>query len=104
MIPRASDKVYNRNSQHPHEPRNLACWNQKWRQCRLLSFDIKGVVHFEFIQQGHTVNQAYYIEILKLCLEKAWTLAQQLDSQPWQCSRLQGTISLKQFLIQKLIT
>jgi len=28
-------------------------------------FDIKFVIHFEFIIQGETVNQAYYAEILK---------------------------------------
>jgi hypothetical protein len=28
-------------------------------------FDIKGIVHFEFIPQGHTVNEAYYMEMLK---------------------------------------
>jgi len=37
-------------------------------------FNIKGIVHHEFIPEGQTVNQAYYVEILnsclKLCVEK----------------------------------
>jgi hypothetical protein len=32
-------------------------------------FDIESVVHFEFIQQGQTVNQAYCVQILKWLLE-----------------------------------
>jgi hypothetical protein len=28
-------------------------------------FDVKGIVHFEFIPQGRTVSQAYYVEIVK---------------------------------------
>jgi hypothetical protein len=27
--------------------------------------DINGTLHFEFIPQGQTVNQTYYVEILK---------------------------------------
>jgi hypothetical protein len=27
---------------------------------------IKGVVHFELIPQGQSINQAYFVEILKL--------------------------------------
>jgi len=28
-------------------------------------FDIKGLVHFEFIQHGQTVNQQFYLEVFK---------------------------------------
>jgi hypothetical protein len=28
-------------------------------------FDINDTVHFEFIPQGQTVNQTYYLELLK---------------------------------------
>jgi hypothetical protein len=35
----------------------------------IILFDIKGTVHFEFIPQGQTVNQAYYVEILKWLYE-----------------------------------
>jgi hypothetical protein len=28
-------------------------------------FEIKDIVHFEFIPQGQTVNQAYYVQIPK---------------------------------------
>jgi len=33
MIPKANDKVCNANSQYPHDPRKLACWNHHWREC-----------------------------------------------------------------------
>jgi len=36
----------------------------------ITSFDIKGILHFGFIPQGQTINQDYYMEILKLCIEK----------------------------------
>jgi hypothetical protein len=32
-------------------------------------FDIKGNIHFEFISQGQTVNQAYYVEVIKWLYE-----------------------------------
>jgi hypothetical protein len=39
----------------------------KMRKAVLITFfDIKGIVHFEFISQGQTVNRAYYLKMLKL--------------------------------------
>ena len=28
-------------------------------------FDIKGLIHFEFVPQGQTVNQQFYLEVLE---------------------------------------
>jgi hypothetical protein len=42
----------------------------------ITSFDIKGIVHFEFILQGQTVNQAYYVEsYVNVCVEKGLKFA-----------------------------
>jgi hypothetical protein len=63
-------------------------------------FDIKGIVHFEFIPQG-SVNQVHHVKISsyrKLSLEKAGDLAHP----PLYCSCSQDPV--KQFLTQKSIT
>jgi hypothetical protein len=36
----------------------------------ITSFDVKDIVHVEFFPQGQIVNQACYVEILKLFPEK----------------------------------
>jgi hypothetical protein len=45
----------------------------RWLQSSSFPPIIKGIVHFQFISQGQTVNPAYYVEILKR-LREAWTL------------------------------
>jgi hypothetical protein len=55
-------------------------------------FNIKDTVHFEFIPQGKTVNQAYY------------SLAQQLDSLHHDNYLAHKAFSIKQFLAPKSIT
>jgi hypothetical protein len=64
MIPKANDRVCNGNSPHSHDPREIACSNQI-KAMLITFFDTKGIVHFDFIPQGHTVKQLYYVEILK---------------------------------------
>ncbi|UYV64539.1 hypothetical protein LAZ67_3001141 [Cordylochernes scorpioides] len=35
-------------------------------KCLLITFfDVKGLVHFEFVSEGQTINQHYYIDVLK---------------------------------------
>ena len=33
-------------------------------------FDIRGIVHYEFVPTGQTVNQVYYLEVLERLREK----------------------------------
>jgi hypothetical protein len=49
----------------------------------IISFDIKGTIHFEFIPQGKTANQAYYVDTLKRLREAVRTKRSELWSNEW---------------------
>jgi hypothetical protein len=59
-------------------------------------FYIKSIVCSEFIPQCQSTRLIMWkcwSDYVKLCVEKAWTLAQLLDSPPCQCSNSQGILS-----------
>jgi hypothetical protein len=61
-------------------------------------FNIKVIIHFELIQQGQTVNQVYYVEVLKhLHAGSDWILHHDSAS-------AKKVLSVKQILAQKSIT
>jgi len=59
-------------------------------------FNMKGTVHYEFIVQSQTVNQVYYVEILKRCIEKG------LNFGPHDNAPANKAHSVKQFLAKKI--
>jgi hypothetical protein len=71
-------------------------------------FDIKDIVHFEVIPQGQTVNQAYYLGLLKWLCEAVCRNRPELW--PGDCvfhcdnAPAHKALSFKQFLAKKLIT
>jgi len=41
-----------------------------WSNNKVRELDIRGIVHYEFVPTGQTVNQVYYLEVLKSLREK----------------------------------
>ena len=41
-----------------------------WSDNKVRELDIRGIVHYEFVPTGQTVNQVYYLEVLKMLREK----------------------------------
>jgi hypothetical protein len=71
-------------------------------------FDIKGTAHFEFTPQGQSVNQAYYVEILKRLHEAVRRKRPEIWPNDWilhhDNAPAQRALSVKQCLPPKSIT
>jgi hypothetical protein len=49
----------------------------------IVLFDIKAIVHFEFIPQDQTANQVYYVEVLKQLCEAVHRKGSELWPNDW---------------------
>jgi hypothetical protein len=106
MIPNTSEEVCNGNCRNSHNPRKFACRNYKWRQCSSLSWISRTTVHFEFIPQGQTVNQAYCVKIQKRLHEAVRGKRPELWPNDWilhhDSAPAHKALSVKQFVAQKI--
>jgi hypothetical protein len=71
-------------------------------------FNISGIVHLEFIPQGQTFSQAYYVQILKRLREAVRRTRPELWSNDWilhyDNASAHKTLSIKGIQVQKSIT
>jgi len=71
-------------------------------------FGVKDIVHFESVPQGQTVNQTYYMEILKRLREAVYRKRLELWPNDWiphhDSTPPNKVLSVKQFLAQESIT
>jgi hypothetical protein len=69
-----------------------------WSYNKVRELDIRGIVHYEFVPTGQTVNQLYYMEVLKRLRAKvrgkrSELFCQQLmDLASRQCTSSHGTV------------
>jgi len=80
-----------------------------WSDIKVRELDISGIVRYEFVPTGQTINQLYYLEVLKRLREKvrrkrpelfannSWTLHH--DNAPAHTA-----LSVREFLATKQIT
>ena len=75
----------------------------------LTFFDIRGIVHYEFVPTGQTVNQVYYLEVLeRLCETVRWTRPELFANNSWTLHHdnapAHTALSMREFLATKQIT
>ena len=74
-----------------------------WSDNKAHELDIRGIVHYEFVPTGQTVNQVYYLEVLKGLREKVrWKRPelcgqQIMDLASQQCTCSHGTVCKEVF-------
>jgi len=72
-------------------------------------FDIRGIVHYEFVPTGQTVNQVYYLEVLERLREEVrWKRPELFANNSWilhhDNAPAHMVLSMREFLATKQIT
>jgi len=52
------------------QPKKFRRSKSRVKTMLLTFFDIRGIVHYELVPTGETVNQVYYLEVLERLREK----------------------------------
>ena len=76
---------------------------------KFVNSDIRGIVHYEFVSTGQTVNQVYYLEVLKRLREKVrWKRPEIFANNSWilhhDNAPAHMALSVREFLATKQIT
>ena len=88
---------------HTHTQTIYMVWQSSSRT------DIRGIVHYEFVPTGQTVNQVYYLEVSKRLREKVrWKWPKPFVSNSWilhhDNAPAHTALSVREFLATKQIT
>ena len=103
-----SSKVHNGRLPIPHDQKSSVSPNQESKQCCWL-FYIRGIVHYEFVPTGQTVNPVYYLEVLVRVREKVrWKRPKVFANNSWilhhDNAPAHTALSVREFLATKQIT
>jgi hypothetical protein len=63
-IRKCNAKACNGKHQHRRDQKKARMSRAQVKTMLICFFDQKGIVHFEFLEQGRTVNQHFYLEIM----------------------------------------
>lgn len=82
--------------------------SMKFKAMMIVFFDIRGIIHIDWVPEGLTVNQAYYLDVLKLLQEQVRRKRQELwKNDTWILHQdntpTHNALSIKQFLAKKKI-